>query len=137
PHTGHHCRLVHVQAGDTLVDHFHLHSSTPVPPAWGPLPKRNLTSGLQGRIALRRQWGSSRLLGSNSQPGSPAPWSADLFADDPCSIPDQPAHRFHSGRVGRKAGVELAMTGKPTLSRFNTDIDTARCKSVFWSHANR
>ncbi len=35
PHTGHHCRLVHVQAGYTLVDHFHLHSSTPVPPAWG------------------------------------------------------------------------------------------------------
>jgi hypothetical protein len=98
PHTGDDGLFVDVKAGNPFVHDLHFISSTPVPPAWGPRTKRNLTNVLRGVAALGLQWGSSRLLGSNSQSGSPAPWSADLWPTVPTLYPQRPTGFIQGGR---------------------------------------
>jgi gamma-glutamylcyclotransferase (GGCT)/AIG2-like uncharacterized protein YtfP len=73
-----------------------------------------------GHDVLARQWGSSRLRRSNSQSGSPAPWSADL-SPTVASPYLTYQHRFHPARVRRQAGPELAMT----LFLYGTLLDRA------------
>src|SRR5271165_6774718 len=53
-----------------------------------------------GVAALWHKSGSSRLRGSNSQPGSPAPWSTDLWPTAAPLYPIPRPSRFHPPRVG-------------------------------------